>query len=80
MSDSLKPVSEQISPTTANDLLKRQEAVIFDVRESEEFAEEHIAGARSLPLSAVDPQQLTPAPGRLRLSTAHSVSNAHAQP
>jgi rhodanese-related sulfurtransferase len=58
MPDARKADPEQLAPDSAKALVQRQAAVIFDVREPHEFAEEHIAGAHSLPLSTLDPQQL----------------------
>lgn len=46
------------TPATANPLVESGPAVILDVREHHEFAEEHIASAQSLPLSGLDPQHL----------------------
>jgi len=56
--DARIPDPEQLSPDSAKALVERQAAVIFDVREPDEFAEEHVAAAQSLPLSALDPRQL----------------------
>ena len=58
MPDTRKLVPEQLTPGSANALVGRGAAVIFDVRERQEFAEEHISGAQSLPVSALDPTQL----------------------
>lgn len=43
-----------IDPRTLNDRLKRGEATLVDIRETDEFAREHIAGAVSLPLSRLE--------------------------
>ncbi len=45
----LKP----IDPITLADRLKRGELTLVDIREADEFAREHIAGALSLPMSRV---------------------------
>jgi rhodanese-related sulfurtransferase len=60
MPDTRKLVPEQLAPASANTLVEQQAAVILDVREPREFAEEHILGAQSLPLSSLDPKQLPP--------------------
>ncbi len=49
---------ELVDPHTAQRWLERDEAVLVDVREPQEFALEHIAGATSLPLSAFAPSRL----------------------
>ena len=43
------------------------EAVLIDVREPDEYADEHIAGAVLLPLSGLDAAQLPEAAGRRRV-------------
>ncbi len=49
---------------TVADLLERGEATLIDVREPGEHAAERIAGARLVPLSAFDPGEARPEPGR----------------
>lgn len=49
---------EFIDPYTARRWIERGEAVLVDVREPQEFALEHIAGATSLPLSKFAPNRL----------------------
>lgn len=49
---------ETIRPAEALALLRRGEARLIDVREPDEFAAEHIDGARNLPLSRFDPASL----------------------
>lgn len=47
----------RLDPITAHDLKRRLdagEAVLIDIRESDEHAREHILGARLAPLSAID--------------------------
>ncbi len=44
--------------------LERGEAVVVDVREAEEYAEERIPGAVPFPLSRFDPAKLPVAPGK----------------
>lgn len=43
------------------------EAILIDVREPEEHADEHIPGAILLPLSTLDATRLPPADGRRRI-------------
>ena len=45
-------------------LLDQGQALVIDVREPEEFAAEHIAGAVNLPLSSFDPARLPAADGK----------------
>ena len=47
-------MAENISPKQAHDLLSSGEAILIDVREPDEFAENHIAYAASVPLSSLD--------------------------
>ena len=53
-----EPRIEMVDPHTAQRWMERGEAVLIDVREPQEFAMEHIAGATSAPLSAFDPMRL----------------------
>jgi rhodanese-related sulfurtransferase len=46
---------QKISPRDAKALLDGGEAVLIDIREQDEFAREHIAGARLVPLSGFTP-------------------------
>lgn len=46
--------SQMISPSRAREMLATGKAVLVDVREADEHAREHIAGARSMPLSRFD--------------------------
>ncbi|MGL4542024.1 MAG: rhodanese-like domain-containing protein, partial [Polymorphobacter sp.] len=48
----------EIDAAALQALLAANAAVIIDVREPDEFAAEHIAGATNLPLSRFDPAQL----------------------
>ena len=43
-----------IAPREAQKLLESGKAILIDIREAEEFAREHIRGARHVPLSALD--------------------------
>ena len=49
---------KHIKPAALKQALERNEALLIDVREPGEFAREHIAGAQSLPLSALDASRL----------------------
>lgn len=44
----------KLDPQTAADRIKRGELKLVDIREADEYGREHIGGAISLPLSAVD--------------------------
>lgn len=46
----LQGSSQGISPSEAVHSINREKAVVIDVCESAEFATEHVAGARSIPL------------------------------
>lgn len=58
MTDSHKTGADQLTPEAAMTQVRQQAAVIFDVRELHEYGQEHIAGAQSLPLSVLAPEQL----------------------
>lgn len=45
---------QTIDPQTAKTWLEREQALLFDIRESDEFAREHILGAHLVPLSGFD--------------------------
>ncbi|MDJ0922178.1 MAG: rhodanese family protein [Henriciella sp.] len=49
----------KLNPKTAADRLKAGDAVLIDIRERDEYAREHIPGAISLPVSALDDADLT---------------------
>lgn len=49
---------ERLSPAQSQIEVESRNAVIVDVREHEEYAAEHIAGARSVPLAALSSAQL----------------------
>jgi rhodanese-related sulfurtransferase len=51
----------ELAPEEVQRRLASREIVLVDVRETAEFQAEHIAGARSMPLSTFDPA-LLPAP------------------
>lgn len=47
------PAAEPIAPRALAEMLKRRSVTLIDIREADEFSREHIAGARSKPLSAL---------------------------
>jgi len=55
---------KDVTATDLNALLKSGTALLVDVREADEFAAEHIAGAVNMPLSSFQPSQLPDAGGR----------------
>jgi rhodanese-related sulfurtransferase len=57
------PVKD-IDPSTLERWLAEREAVLVDVRPPEMFAEEHIAGARSIPLSTLEASALPALDGK----------------
>ena len=54
----------EIGPAELKALLDQGQALVIDVREPEEFAAEHIAGAVNLPLSSFDPARLPAVVGK----------------
>jgi len=50
-----RPIPDQLTPASANALVESRSAVIFDLCEQQEFAEEHIAGAQPMPLCELPP-------------------------
>ena len=55
---SKKPVIQSIDAKTAKKWLDKNEAIIIDVREPEEYATSHISGATLLPLATIDKDKL----------------------
>ena len=55
---------KEVTATELNALLESGGALLVDVREADEFAAEHIAGALNHPLSAFQPSQLPDATGK----------------
>ncbi|WP_341895160.1 rhodanese-like domain-containing protein [Ferrovibrio terrae] len=53
-----------VSAETVRDWLANGEALLIDVREPDEYADEHIEGAVLLPLSSLDAGQLPAANGK----------------
>lgn len=56
----------ELTPREVADLLKQDAIVLIDVREADEYAAGHIAGAKLVPLSTFDPHSLS-APGGKRI-------------
>ncbi len=59
----------EIDARTVREWLDREEAVLVDVREAAEYAEERIPGTVALPLSAFDPGKLPNEPGKKTVLT-----------
>jgi rhodanese-related sulfurtransferase len=59
-----KDEHKELAPAELAAMLKDGAAVLVDVREPDEFAAGHIAGAINLPLSRFAVDQLPPAPGK----------------
>lgn len=59
-----QPPPRQVDPRTLKRWLDAGRAVLIDVREPDEYAREHIPGARLVPLSRFDPAELPREPGR----------------
>ncbi len=58
---------KKIDPVKAKSLLDSGAAVLIDIRESDEFAREHVAGARHVPLSAFDAADFRDAQGKVAI-------------
>lgn len=56
-----------VSAETVRDWLANGEALLIDVREPDEYADEHIEGAVLLPLSSLDAGQLPAINGKRRV-------------
>ncbi|MBI2239416.1 MAG: rhodanese-like domain-containing protein [Magnetospirillum gryphiswaldense] len=54
----------ELDPETVNTLVASGEAVLVDVREDEEYAEEHIAGSRLHPMSDFEVDKWPSFPGK----------------
>ena len=73
----------EIDAQTVRDWLEREEAVLVDVREAEEYAEERIPGPLPFPLSGFDPEHLPGEPGKKTVLTCfigHRSAEAAEQP
>lgn len=49
----------KLNPADAANRIKSGDAILIDIREPDEYAREHIPGAKSLPISALDGSDLT---------------------
>lgn len=58
---------ETISAETAAALIEEKKALLFDIRESDEFAREHIPGARHEPLSAFNAADFPEEQGKIAI-------------
>lgn len=58
-------VHRELSPPELKSLLDAGKALVVDVREPDEFAAGHIAGAVNLPLSRFDPSCLPASSGKI---------------
>jgi rhodanese-related sulfurtransferase len=61
---SLARVVHDVDPLTLKRWLDRDQAILIDVREPDEYAREHLAGARLMPLSGFDRTALPAADGK----------------
>lgn len=61
-----------LSPSRVAELLREGRAVLFDVREPDEFARSHVNGARSRPLSSLEAAPLRLPPGKMAIFTCRS--------
>ena len=59
----------EIDAQTVRDWLEREEAVLVDVREAEEYAEERIPGTLPFPLSGFDPDNFPNEAGKKTVLT-----------
>lgn len=62
---SRKADHREIGPLELQEMLAADQAMLIDVREANEFAQGHIAGAINVPLSNFDPASLPDAGGRI---------------
>lgn len=61
-----------LSPAEVASRLERGDAVLIDIREADEFARRHVAGAMSRPLSSFEPVHLRITPGREAIFTCRT--------
>ena len=59
-----EPMIKNLDPQEVARLLKQDAIVLVDVRESDEYAAQHIPGAHLVPLSSFDPSSLPESGGR----------------
>lgn len=67
LSASAQTTAASVTAEIVRDWLAAGEAVLIDVREPDEYADEHIAGAVLLPLSGLDAAQLPEGAGKRRV-------------
>lgn len=60
-----EPRLREVDPATLKGWIDQDRAVLVDIREADEFAREHIEGARLAPLSSFDPHDLRDDHGRV---------------
>lgn len=61
-----------LSPNRVAELLREGRAVLFDIREPDEYARRHVKGAQSRPMSALDAQPLQVPAGKAAVFTCRS--------
>ncbi|MGH6997744.1 MAG: rhodanese-like domain-containing protein, partial [Phenylobacterium sp.] len=62
----------QLNPKDVADLLAKGQAVLFDVRDPDEFARRHVKGARLRPLASLEAAPLDVPRGALPIFTCRS--------
>jgi rhodanese-related sulfurtransferase len=68
----------EVDAVTLKTWLAQERAILIDVREHEEHAEEHIPGAELAPLSSFDPQDL-PRHWRDKVAVLHCLVGSRSQ-
>jgi len=63
---------KEVDPKTLADWLRQDRAVLIDVREPDEYAREHIAGARLVPLSGFDASDFAHEHGKIAVFHCNS--------
>lgn len=61
-----------VDPLRVKDMMDRQEVLLVDVRETDEWELERIAGAIHMPLSRFEPTRLPEAPGKRLILHCHA--------
>jgi len=59
-----KPKHPEVTPQELEAMLRKDAAIVIDVREVDEFATGHIPGAINMPLSTFQPSRLPDAAGK----------------
>ena len=59
-----EPNFEMVSPETVRQWIEAGQAVVYDVREPDEFAAGHLSGAILVPLSSFDPHRIEAVDGK----------------